>query len=82
MSPTVTERSRSAGYAYAWGHINRKSLLPRLQHPNETWSTKIVRYHLYRIYAKNPRNIDHNIVGAIHNCHNNTLIFLRRKLSH
>nr|WP_322713752.1 hypothetical protein [Nostoc sp. ChiSLP03a] len=42
MSPTVTERSRSAGYAYAWGHINRKSLLPRLQHPNETWSTKIV----------------------------------------
>ncbi|MEH2203995.1 MAG: hypothetical protein V7K53_07895 [Nostoc sp.] len=42
MSLTVTERSRSAGYAYAWHHINRELLLPRLQHPNETWSIKIV----------------------------------------
>ncbi|MEH1939347.1 MAG: hypothetical protein V7L01_03895 [Nostoc sp.] len=30
MSPT--------GYAYAWHHINKELLLPRLQHLNETWS--------------------------------------------
>jgi len=34
MSPT--------GYAYAWHHINRELLLPRLQYPNESWSIKIV----------------------------------------
>jgi hypothetical protein len=52
----------TTGYAYAWRHINRELLLPRLQHPNETWSRKIVRHHLDRIYAQNSQTI----VGAIH----------------
>ncbi|QLE48374.1 hypothetical protein FD724_09740 [Nostoc sp. C057] len=61
----VKKRCLRAGYAYAWHHINRELLLPRLQYLNETWSTKIVCHHLYRIYAKNPQSIDQNIVGAI-----------------